>query len=103
MPTSPIATAPVDHDEAIRFALGQRQVAPPDPLVKRRALLVDARFRLPHPLIPPFRAREAGLEIDIDQDGDIRLQTPARDAIEIAAPRRDRGRGRIPDRPASNR
>ena len=54
------------------------------------------------PFIAPFRPREAGFEIDIDQQREIRLQAPARDAIEFQHHVRYRARARSPGRPASN-
>ena len=48
--------APVDHHETFRFRFGQREIAPSDALVEGRALLVDTRFRVPGPCVPPLRA-----------------------------------------------
>ena len=55
--------AAVDHDESLRLARGQRQIAVAHPLMEGGAFLVDARFGLPGALVAPS-ARAPGWSRD---------------------------------------
>src|SRR3569623_919511 len=77
------ASAAIDHDATFRLGCGEIEIAAADVLVEFGALIIDARFGLAGALVAAFGAGEAGFEIDINQDGGVRLETLAGDAVEF--------------------
>jgi hypothetical protein len=75
--------AAIYNDEAVGLTGGKGQVAFADTVMKRGALIIDTGFRLADALIPLLRAREAGVQVDVDQHGYIGLQALAGDPVEF--------------------
>src|SRR3569833_3406986 len=78
------AGAAVDHHDTVRLSGGEIEIAAADAFVECGALVIDARIGLASALVAAFGACEAGVEIDVDEDGGVRLETLAGDAVELA-------------------
>src|SRR5215469_3275893 len=73
----------VDETEPSRMLFSKPEITAPDAVVKGEALLVDTGFGGVAALVAPPRSLQAGIEVDIDQEGQVGDKAVTCDAIEI--------------------
>jgi hypothetical protein len=74
---------PIYEYEPVGLTGGEREVAFANAFMESRTFIVNAGFRLTDALIPFLRARKAGVQVDVDQHGDVGLQTLAGNSVKF--------------------